>query len=192
MFFSLAMCAQPAYVNTYIGIPAPDRKKPPHRAAFFMARFLRGALAAFLLSGKNMTRSVSYADVVRLHRTDAVCVGVRAGQALLCFLVPEAEITRHRADVALSWCESAQANLPPDVRVRCVVREQAMRGAVVGQVPQPAMQRIQAMIVREGRTQTAEGGSPPWSRPYSKGHAHACMQKTTRPRNASIRSAHYA
>lgn len=36
------MCAQPAYVNTYIGIPAPDRSKPPHRAAFFMGWALRG------------------------------------------------------------------------------------------------------------------------------------------------------
>ena len=157
-----------------------------------MARFLRGALAAFLLSGKNMTRSVSYADVVRLHRTDAVCVGVRAGQALLCFLVPEAETTRHRADVALSWCESAQANLPPEVRVRCVVSERAVRGAVVGQLPQPAMQRIQAMILREGSAQKAEGGWPPRSRPYSKGHAHACMQKNTRPRSTQTRPAYYA
>ena len=139
-----------------------------------------------------MTRSVSYADVVRLHRTDAVCVGVRAGQALLCFLVPEAETTRHRADVALSWCESAQANLPPEVRVRCVVREQAMRGAVVGQLPQPAMQRIRAMIMREGSARKAEGGSQPRSRPYSKGHAHACMQKNTRPCKDPIRSAYYA
>lgn len=100
----------------------------------------------------------------------------RAGTALL--LVPEAETTRHRADVALSWCESAQANLPPEVRVRCVVSERAVRGAVVGQLPQPAMQRIQAMILREGSAQKAEGGWPPRSRPYSKGHAHACMQKT--------------
>ncbi|WP_354859521.1 hypothetical protein [Acetobacter fabarum] len=109
-----------------------------------------------------MIQSVSYADVVRLHRTDAVCVGLRAGLPLLCFLVPEAENTRHRADVPLSWCESAQANLPPEVRVRCVVRERAVRGPVVGQLPQPAMQRIHAMIARERTSQTVEGGCVRW------------------------------
>ncbi len=139
-----------------------------------------------------MTQSISYADVVRLHRTDAVCVGLRAGQALLCFLVPDAENTRHRADVALSWCESAQANLPPEVRVRCVVRERtAVRGPVLGRLPLPAMQRIQAMILRESTCLKAEGGWPHQTTPYTKGHAHACMQKNTRPRHGVPRSGYY-
>ncbi|MFT8419619.1 MAG: hypothetical protein ABF636_12445 [Acetobacter sp.] len=139
-----------------------------------------------------MTQSVSYADVVRLHRMDAVCVGARAGHALLCFLVPEAENTRHRADVALSWCESAQANLPPQVRVRCVVNARHVRGPVVGQLPPPAMQRIHAMLLRESSAQTVEGGWPHQSRPHSKGHAHACMQKNTRAYKPATRSAYYA
>ena len=139
-----------------------------------------------------MTQSVSYADVVRLRRTDAVCVGVHAGQALLCFLVPQAENTRHRADITLSWCESAQANLPPDVRVRCVVRERAVHGPVVGQLPQPAMQRIQAMIMRERTSQQVEGGRAHRTTPYSKAHVHAHMQKTTRSRQGHDRTGYYA
>ncbi|MCP1241757.1 hypothetical protein GOB86_10930 [Acetobacter lambici] len=139
-----------------------------------------------------MTQSISYADVVRLHRADAVCVGVLAGRALLCFLVPEAENTRHRADVALSWCESAQANLPPEMRVRCVVNERSVRGPVVGQLPPPAMQRIQAMLMRERSSQTVEGGWPHRTTPHSKAHSHACMQKNTRSQHGNARTGYYA
>jgi hypothetical protein len=146
----------------------------------------------FPICGKIMIQSVSYADVVRLHRTDAVCVGLRAGLPLLCFLVPESENTRHRADVPLSWCESAQANLPPEVRVRCVVRERAVRGPVVGQLPQPAMQRIHAMIARERTSQTVEGGWPHRTTPHNKASTHACMQKNTSSRHGTARTGYYA
>ncbi|WP_338332010.1 hypothetical protein [Acetobacter sp. LMG 32666] len=139
-----------------------------------------------------MTQSISYADVVRLRRADAVCVGVQGGHALLCFLVPEAENTRHRADVALSWCESAQANLPPEVRVRCVVNERSVRGLVVGQLPPPAMQRIQAMLMRERSSQTVERGWPHRTTPHSKALSHACMQKNTRPQQGHARTGYYA
>ncbi|PAL24783.1 hypothetical protein B9K05_08795 [Acetobacter syzygii] len=142
--------------------------------------------------GKIMTRSISYADVVRLHRTDAVCVGVHARQALLCFLVPSAETTRHRADISLSWCESAQANLPPEARVRCVVQERSVRGPVVGQLPPEAMQRIRTMIMREQTSQTAEGGWPHQMTPRNKSHAHACQQKNSGFRSRTLRSIHYA
>ncbi|MGG6429369.1 hypothetical protein ACQ5TV_05230 [Acetobacter ghanensis] len=139
-----------------------------------------------------MTQSICYADVVRLSRTDSVCVGVHAGQALLCFMVPPAENTRHRADVSLSWCESAQANLPPDVRVRCVVQARQVRAPVVGQLPPSTMQRIHATIMRERTSQTAEGGWPRRSTPHSKSAPHACLQKNIRSQHARTRSVHYA
>lgn len=152
---------------------------------------LHGELNRIPFFGKFMTQSIHYADVVRLHRTDAVCVGVHAGQTLFCFLVPPAENTRHRADISLSWCESAQANLPPEVRVRCIVQARPVRGAVVGSLPQSTMQRIHTMIMRESSSQTREGGWPHQTT-HSKGRSHATMQKSDRSHRGGCQSVHYA
>lgn len=103
-----------------------------------------------------MTSQIRCADIVRLRRYDAVCVAARQGAPVLCFFVPDTETTRHRADISLSMCESAEAGLPPDRRVRCVGRTHGGGGQVVGRMPAPAMQRIHGMLAQEMARQAGE------------------------------------
>lgn len=103
-----------------------------------------------------MLQTVKCSDIVRLGRNMAVCVGVRQDHAILCFLVPESENTRHRADVSLSLCDSAEAGIRPDQRVRCVGRTHGGALQAEGRMPAEAMRRILSMLERENTLQAAE------------------------------------
>ncbi|MFT8657578.1 MAG: hypothetical protein ABF785_12890 [Acetobacter papayae] len=103
-----------------------------------------------------MLQTVKCSDIVRLGRNMAVCVGVRHDHAVLCFLVPESENTRHRADVSLSLCDSAEAGIRPDQRVRCVGRVHGTALQAEGRMPAAAMRRILSMLERENTFQASE------------------------------------
>ena len=103
-----------------------------------------------------MLRTLKWSDIVRLRRAMAVCVGGRHDHAILCFLVPDSENTRHRADVSLSLCESAEACLRPDQRVRCIGWVQVGAFQVQGRMPAEAMRRILSMLERENTFQAKE------------------------------------
>lgn len=154
-----------------------------------MAGFRRGLWASGgMISEKNMTDQINCADIVRLRRYDAVCVAVSRHACTMCFLVPDSENTRHRADISLSMIEAAQAGLAPDQRVRCVGRPQPglrLAGAVVGRMPPQAMRRIQAMLARENALAAAEQVAGPWRGPVPvarmQGHAYCPPVGLDRP-----------